>query len=90
MARLITPLDMRAGILTHCREHQLAQTRAYAPEDEPALRAAFARTWLAREHPFEQAMAVPAYAIGIRNIAHALRNTAGELFTAPPATGPEQ
>jgi hypothetical protein len=41
------------------------------PESESALRAAFDRLGLERFVSFEQAMADPSYAIGIRNFTHA-------------------
>ena len=73
-------LDMREGIAAYTREHQVAQACSYRTEDEPALRAAFARTEIAKTRTFEHAMSIPAFATAIRTMAHALRQTPGELF----------
>jgi hypothetical protein len=52
------------------------------PAAESALRAAYARLELSRFLSFEQAMADPAYAIGIRNLADALaRRLSAEKIT---------
>lgn len=74
---------MSAGIAVYTRERQLSHARAWTPADEASLRAAYGRTEWAKRKTFEEAMAIPAMATGIRQMARSLRNTAGELFTEP-------
>jgi hypothetical protein len=58
----------------HVSEKQIALNlrSAVFPTIESALRAAYVRLELARFLSFEQAMADPVYAIGIRNLAEAI------------------
>jgi hypothetical protein len=54
------------------------------PARESALRAAYVRLQLSGNLTFEQVMSDPAYAIGIRNLAHAMarRRTAASITDA--------
>ena len=71
---------MRPDILTHCRARQLEHALAWSEAEEASLRAAYASLEYAKTKPFDEAMRVPAIAIAVRNVAHAMRHTAGELF----------
>lgn len=71
---------MRTGILNYTRSHQVEHARTWPPAEEASLRAAFGRTELAKRKSFDEAMTVPALATAIRAMAHALRQTPGELF----------
>lgn len=73
-------LDMRAGILAHCRAHQLEHALSWTPAEEASLRAAFGRTEMSKTRSFEHCMEIPAFASAIRCMAHALRQSPGELF----------
>ena len=50
---------------------------------ELALRDAYERLQLSRNHSFEQVMSAPAYAIGIRNLAEAIARRADPAQAAP-------
>jgi hypothetical protein len=76
----MTDLDMRAGIITHCRNKQLEHALAWTEAEEASLRAAYGRTRMAETRPFEEAMAIPAIARAVRCMAHAMSQTPGELF----------
>ena len=78
----VTPpaVDMRDGILAHCRARQLAHAVTWSEAEEPALRAAYSRTRMAQTKPFEEAMAIPAIARAVRGMAKSLQQSAGELF----------
>jgi hypothetical protein len=79
----VSKLDMHAGILPYTRAAQLEQSGAYTADEEPILRTAYSRLTLAHSMSFECAMRTPALAIAIRNTAHALRQTPGQLFNEP-------
>lgn len=50
---------------------------AAGPARESGLRAAYVRLRIARRLSFEQVMSEPVYAIGIRNLAHAIARRRG-------------
>ena len=58
------------------RQHQLALDSISSGASHAPLRTAYARLQMSRQLTFEQAMSIPVFAIGIRNLADAMTRSA--------------